>query len=62
MEQKPAAIINFNSDTAYFIGVLQGDGNINKSFNKKGWLMTYGIRVAVLNMEFINYATVYTFF
>jgi|SRR3989338_3441770 len=47
MEQKPAAIINFNSDTAYFIGVLQGDGNINKSFNKKGWLMTYGIRVAV---------------
>ncbi len=51
MKPKPAAKINFNSDTAYFIGVLQGDGNINKSFNKKGWLMTYGIRIAVSHKD-----------
>lgn len=47
MEPKSSTKINSNSDTAYFIGVLQGDGNINKSFNKKGWLMTCGIRIAV---------------
>ena len=47
MKLKEPVRLNPNSDTAYFIGALQGDGDINKSFNKKGSIGTYAIRIAV---------------
>lgn len=47
MNFKEPVKLDFNNDVAYFIGVLQGDGHINKGFDKNGWLSRLALVISV---------------
>jgi len=47
MKYKAPAKLFFNSDISYLIGVIQGDGNINKTLDKKGHISGLGLIISV---------------